>query len=260
MWSQLDTYPTVGRLEGARSDEERNRGPRLQVRDHERRLLLAQCRAQRAGDVPQPRVVPAEHGGLDLLPARRRADAVAVEEPVVVPRPQPLRVETVPEGVPDCERIEAETIVEPPVDAPPRSLRGRSATQEARGVESSYAFEPRSERALLLLREQQQHRQPIAELLMEASDDAAVEEDPRRERIGKDEPDGTQRLVHQSSIRAAIRAASDAPSRPWTRSASAGVPQAGQPSTPTTVTRGARSSSTPASARRSASPRPPTGA
>ena len=51
-----------------------------------------------------------------------------------------------------------------------------------------------------------------------------------------------------------MRSASDSPSRPMGAKCLGGVPQAGQPSTPNTVTRW------PGSSRRSASPRAPTGA
>src|SRR5205823_12464551 len=84
-------------------------------------------------------------------------------------------------------------------------------------------------------------------------DDARVEEEPRREGSWEKEPDGRQGVARARSA-SAMRSASDDPSRPWKRSASAGVRHAGQPSTPKTVTGRALS------ARRSESPRPPTGA
>ena len=108
-------------------------------------------------------------------------------------------------------------------------------------------------RVRLLARVEQEELEPVAQPLAQAGDDAGVEEEPRGERIREDEPDRRHGAVRVRSARA-MRSASDAPSRPWKRSASIGVPHAGQPSTPKTVT------GRPSSSRRSESPSAPTGA
>ena len=86
------------------------------------------------------------------------------------------------------------------------------------------------------------------EAFVQTAEDPRADEDPDGEQIGEDDPGAlrTHRAADEPARAArrpacaAIRAASDAPSRPWKRSASAGVPQAGQPSTPKTVTCAAR--------------------
>ena len=82
----------------------------------------------------------------------------------------------------------------------------------------------------------------------EAVDDARVEESADRELVGEDEPGAAAHRALRTPTRAAIRSASEAPSSPWNRSASSGVPHAGQPSTPRTE------SARPSSTRRSPSP------
>src|SRR6185436_13091454 len=123
-------------------------------------------------------------------------------------------------------------------------LRGGRRTQGA------CALAPR---AGLLARVEQEELQPLTEPVVQPFDDPGVKEEPRRERVRKDEPDRSHEAVRARSAKA-MRSASDAPSSPWKRSASDGVPHAGQPSTPNTVT------DRPSSARRSASPSAPVGA
>src|SRR5581483_5321540 len=117
----------------------------------------------------------------------------------------------------------------------------------------------------LLRREQRDGAESLAHAAAQQLDDAAVEEDPGRQRIREDEPDaaprGRCRDAHRTARRRSpMRAASDAPSSPWKASASGGVQHAGQPSTPKTATARPSSSDARASSRSSASPRAPTGA
>src|SRR5262249_9417121 len=112
---------------------------------------------------------------------------------------------------------------------------------------------PLGPRIGVLARLEQEELEALAELVAEPFDDPCVEEEPGGERVREDEPDGRHDPMRAPSA-TAIRSASDAPSRPWNRNASAGVPHAGQPSTPKVVRL------RPSSALRSVSPSAPTGA
>ena len=164
-------------------------------------------------------------------------------------RSHALPVKPVAQTVPERQRIEPDPPVEPDVCPSPGSLVQRRPGRHQRAAlghtHPGGALGPG--RAAVL----QDQLEPVAEAHPKLLDDAGVEEKPRREGVGKDEPDGTHKPVRAPR---AMRSASDAPSSPWKRSASAGVPQAGQPSTPSTV------SARPASDLRSESPSPPTGA
>src|SRR5262249_25585039 len=138
--------------------------------------------------------------------------------------------------------------VRPAERLPPRR---RVALRQPVGLSYAGIPGPFTPRGRVLARVEEEELQAVAEPLAQSGDDAGVEEQSRRERVREDEPGRAHEVARACS---AMRSASDDPSSPWKRSASAGVPHAGQPSTPKTVT------VRPSSSRRSASPSAATGA
>ena len=61
--------------------------------------------------------MPAPHRTVDPRPHRERPDPVRVEQVVAVPRVHALAVEAVAQVQPDRERVVADPLVEPTVDA-----------------------------------------------------------------------------------------------------------------------------------------------
>src|SRR5204862_3691172 len=141
----------------------------------------------------------------------------------------------------------ADSPIEPPVDPAPQPFELRRGLRD----EIVAGGRPDARRASRPPGSTVLHDQlePVTETRAKLLHDAGVEEEPRREGIRQDEPDGRHELARARSA-SAMRSASEAPSRPWKRSASPGVPHAGQPSTPKAVT--ARPS-----ARRTVSPSAP---
>jgi hypothetical protein len=219
-----------GKAEAAGRGEEGNGRPGLEVRDDEPVAVVAHPLQQGARDVPPRAEVPAVHRPLEPGPFRQPAGAVRIEEPVVVAAPHALAVEAVAKAHAQGERVEADVVVEEPVDAAKHPLAGADATREQRlRVEDGKVADARQPRLGALADEDE--REPVRKGGAQAVDDPAVEEDPRRERVGQDEPDVLHGMAGAWSA-VSIRSASDAPSSRWARSASGGVPQAGQPSTP----------------------------
>ena len=155
------------------------------------------------------------------------------------PGVHPLEVESVAVVEPDRERVVADLSVEPRVEplraaladaavrrrrAPRRAARGRrragppTAAASSRGTRKTVASSP-------------------GEPLAEPVDDPVSKKTRIESRSGRTSQ--TRRPSADSRAKPLRRSAraSDAPSSPWCRSASAGVPHAGQPSTPKTVSR-----------------------
>src|SRR5437667_2190314 len=198
--------------------------------------------------------MPAQHRAVENRPPWQRACERRVEEPVLMPRPHALRVESVPQAVPERQRIEADPPVEPQIDAPVELARQADSVRlELPRRRHGRVAGPLSPGVRLLAHVEQKQLEAVAEPAAKLVHDARVEEETRRERVRENEPNrrhGAARVPTAS----AIRCASDAPSSWWKASASVGVPHAGQPSTPKTVT------TRPGRSRRTVSPRPPTGA
>ena len=104
--------------EPARADEERNRGVRLDVREHERAALGAHAPVELVRDVAARAEVPPLHRALDRAPVRQGAVAVRVEHPVRMPRLHALPVEPVSAVQAHREWVVAELAVEQPIDSP----------------------------------------------------------------------------------------------------------------------------------------------
>ncbi len=242
-----------GQPESPRREEERDGGGRLCVREDETGAFAPHRLEQPPGDVPPRIEEPALHGTLDRRPVREAAVAVRVEHPVRMPGMHPLLVKPVAVVQTDRQRVIAELPVEQGVDPGERAVGKPAARRERVAVDQG---EPRHEAGPLRRRiprhEEDGRHLPIQPLPKRAHDPRA-EEDTDREQIGEDDP-GLLRHRAGTPARAPIRAASESPSRPWNRSASSGVPHAGQPSTPKTVT------ARPPRAARRRSPSPPTDA
>ena len=226
----------------------------LDVRDDDRGSFATQTLEEPRGHVAQPSVMPAPHQRIEEPPARQRPGEAGIEEPVRVGRPHAFAMEAFPQAVPKGQGIEADPAVEPRVGPAEDSLGEQGAAGREpvgpRHADSAGALAPRRR---LLARVEQEELEPPAEPFVETLDDAGVEEEPRREGVRQDEPDRGHGAVRARRA-SAMRSASEEPSRPWKRRASAGVPHAGQPSTPKTVRL------RPSSSRRSESPSAPTGA
>ena len=255
VWSQLATYADDREPEPPRGEEERAR--RLRVWTFARtseRAVRAHPLEQRRRHVSARREVPAaDIARSSHCRPRQRARAGGVEEPVRVPVAHPLAVEAVAAVEPDRERVVARVPVERrgrpgagALDAPRRApgaarRRARTGTspdgaahtrglvRAARGCAASRSGEPlRAAR-----RRSRSRRRPAS----------------GAGRGGR--PRSASVTASRARGGAAIRSASDAPSSRWKRSASCGVPHAGQPSTPKTVDAAVRRSAA-ADARRRA--------
>src|SRR3954451_7843372 len=198
--------------------------------------------------------MPAPHRALKRVPAGQRPGTRRVEQPVPVPGLHALEVKAVAVVEPDRKWVVADALVEPAVTADECALEGSRCADQVTLEENAAAVEAGSPRGSLVEEDGLQAR---AVLLLEPLRDPAVEEDPCRKRIRQHEPDGraAAHWLGARDLARSMRAASDRPSSSCARSASGGVPHAGQPSTPNAVTR-----VLPSSARRSPSARPPTGA
>src|SRR5262249_54772260 len=246
--------PDCPKTEAARAGDERDDGVHLHVRKRDRGPLTLEAASQRRRDVARASVVPPLHDRVEKRPARQGPRERRIEEPVRVARLHALTVEAVAETVAQRERIEPDATVEPGVAAAKGPLADGSALRDqVAGPRRGDRAGSLGPRIGLLARVEQEELEAIAESVAEALDDPCVEEEPGGERIREDEPDGRHDRMRAPST-TAIRSASDAPSRPWNRRASAGVPHAGQPSTPKVVT------VRPSSALRSVSASAPTGA
>src|SRR5581483_3437995 len=130
------------------------------------------------------------------LPARERPDAVGVEQEVAVPRHPAALVEAVPLAVPDGEREEADALVELDVDSAgdalaERHLDRRQLVLRQRG-HSAGSLGPRTD---VLLVDEPDGRQAVVEDCAELVDDAAVEEDPVRQRVDEEQPGPADRVA-----------------------------------------------------------------
>src|SRR6188472_1185610 len=243
-----------GEPQAARCGEERHGARGLDVREHERRALPPHRLEQPPRDVPPRAEEPAPHRVLDGGPAWERAVAVGVEHPVGMPRLHALGVEPVPVVQPHGERVVAEPPVEPGVDPSLGSVCEPARSGEVVAVEDGHAFEACHPLGGLGTWDEEHHRDVAVEALTKTAHDPRIDEDANRELVGEHEPGPLRAHLAGTPTCKAIRVARDRPSSPWKRSASAGVPHAGQPSTPKTVT------TCPGSAARRPSPSPPTGA
>ena len=162
-------------------------------------------------------------------------------------------MEAVPQAQPYRQRVIADRPVEPAIHAAVKAFGdGDMRRSELRG--SDRAHSARSFRPAGAVTDEHGVDRTV-EAVGQAGQDPGVDEEAGRELVGEDDPHplGAHRLAG-APIRAAIRVATERPSSRWWRSASVGVPHAGQPSTPN-----ATISRSPGSSRRNASARPPTG-
>ena len=240
--------------QATRRGEERHRARGLDVREDEAAAVPPHRLEQPSRDVPPRAEEPPLHRSLDRRPARKRAVTVGVEHPVRVAGVHPLGMEPVPAVQPHREWVVAEPAVEPGVDPAQGSVGNAARSGELVAVQHLDVLQP-ADPLRCAVAGQEEHRGEVpAEPLAETAHDPRVYEDSNGELIGEDDPGPLRAHVAGTPTREAIRVASDAPSRAWTRSASTGVPHAGQPSTPKTVT------ARPGRVRRRPSPRAPTGA
>jgi hypothetical protein len=104
-------------------------------------------------------------------------------------------VEPVPQVEPDRERVVADPLVEPAVDAAERPLVGlhRHRVQVVDVKGGDVPRQARRPRLGVLPSERERCTESAVQRLFELVDDATVEEHPGRERVRDDDPDG---LVH----------------------------------------------------------------
>ena len=188
-------------------------------------------------DVAARAEVPALHPALEEPPPRERPRPIGVEHPVRVPGLHAVEVEAVPVVEPDRERVVADLPVEPGVD-PARAAFAATAVGSGQVVaeERGHVPQPVGPVGRVLAGHEKDRRERAVEPLAQAVHDPRVEEDADRELVGEDEPGAAHHVAARTPSSAPIRPARDVPSSPWKPSASAGVPHAGQPSTPNTVT------------------------
>ena len=124
-------------------------------------------------------------------------------------------VEAVAPVQPDRERVVAELPVESRVHTPHRPFaEAARARSEVGALQRGCVAEAVLPRASVVGGDEEHARDRPVEPLPQPVDDAGVEEDPDREQIGQDDPDASCRHGTRTRASAAMRSASDAPSRP----------------------------------------------
>src|SRR6266851_324861 len=236
------------------ADDERDDRVHLDVREHDGRPLAAESSQQRRRHVAQPSVMPAQQSRIERRAERERARELGIEKPVLMPGLHPPAVEAFPKALAQRKRVEAHPPVEPLVGAA-KGPHGYALVwgPKVLGTRDAPVARSLAPGGLVLARVEEEELEPFAQASPQVRDDAGVEEEAGGERVREDEPDRIHDAVRAPSAKA-MRSASEAPSRPWNRSASVGVPHAGQPSTPNTVT------ARPSRWRRRESPSAPMGA
>ena len=202
-------------LESTRRGEVRHDALRLHVGDDERSTVRAHRLEEPPRNVPAWTEEPPLHRALHAVGPRQPPLAGRVEHPVRVAGLHTVGVEAVAPVQPDRERVVAELPVQRRVHTPQRAFAEASrARRELGSAQSGCLAEAVRPRARVVCGNEEYARNRPVEPLSQPVDDPGVEEDPDREQIGKDDPDASCRHGTRTRARAAMRSASDAPSRP----------------------------------------------
>ena len=205
-----------GEVESAGGREVRQHALRLHVRNDERGAVGAHRLEKSPWNVPSLAEEPPLHRALDAGRARQPARARRVEHPVRVTGLHARGVEPVTAVHADREWVVAELPVEGRVHAACRPFaEAARAGRELGSLQHSRLPETVDPGTRIGLGDEEDGGGRTIEPLAQPFHDAGVEEDPDREQVGKDDPDAPRRHGMRTRARAAIRSASDAPSRPW---------------------------------------------